>query len=63
MKEWFVTSHQQCELCDSDILIGYECFVSKDGYFCSEECMQEHLYEGSDFQEVYLTNNKLYREV
>ena len=57
----FTDRPQFCERCEEVILIGYEAEISTDGYFCSEECAKEHLYNGSDFQKVYLTTDKLFR--
>lgn len=59
----FTVHHQYCERCDSEIYIGYECLMTKDGYFCCDDCLKNHLYQMEGAREVYLTNNKFYRGV
>lgn len=59
----FSTRHQCCEHCGDDILIGYEAILTKDGYFCEEDCLKNHLYESEYKKEIYLTAEKIYREV
>lgn len=58
----FTDRHQYCERCETVIFIGYECVLHQDGYFCTEDCLKDHLYDMSQAQEVYLTTDKLHKE-
>lgn len=63
MIPYYVTDYQYCEHCNSEIYINYECVKHDDGFFCDKECLTEHLYEGSGAKEIYLTDDRMYREV
>ena len=60
---YYVTKSQQCEFCEATIYIGHECVKTEDGYFCNEDCTKAHLYLMHNPKEIYLTNDKIYREV
>lgn len=59
----YVTGPQQCEYCESTIYIGYEAVLNDDGFFCSKDCLLEHLYLMSHAKQIYLTDEWIYREV
>lgn len=59
----YVVHHQTCEWCEDEILIGYEALLTLDGFFCSEECYKNHLYEMNYKKEIVLTSEKIHREV
>lgn len=63
MIPYYVVNHQDCEYCESTIYIGYEAVLTDDGFFCSKDCLMEHLYEMSNAKEIYLTDEQIYREV
>lgn len=59
---YYVTDSQQCEYCKAEIYIGYEAIWHKDGFFCTMECLLEHLYKMSNAKQIYLTDERIYRE-
>lgn len=59
----FVVHHQECERCSATLYIGYECIKHDDGYFCDEDCLKNHLLEGSGHKDVYLTDDRIWREI
>jgi len=50
----------ECEHCSTDIYVGYEAYMTVDGIFCSQECLEDHLWEGANVQTIYLTDDKLH---
>lgn len=59
----FVVHHQQCENCNDKLYIGQTCIKHEDGYFCTNACLKIHLYHMSGAEEVYLTDDRIFREV
>ncbi len=54
----YTPHHQECEYCGDTIYIGYECIKTKDGYFCDERCLANHLLEGEMRQDIFLVGNR-----
>lgn len=63
MIAYYVTRPQKCERCELTICIGCEALLTEDGFFCSKDCLLEHLYESSNAKEVCLTDDRMYMDV
>lgn len=55
--------YQLCERCERDILYGEEFILDEDGYFCTEECLIEHVMAGRLYKKAYLTKDRIWREI
>lgn len=58
MNPYYTPHHKKCEWCDDDIYIGYECLMTKDGFFCDKSCLKNHLYEGEQVSHIFLVGNR-----
>ena len=51
-----------CHWCESEIHIGHDAMY-RDGYYCNEDCLKVELLADTTFEDVYLTDDKIYRDV
>lgn len=56
----YFSDGEQCERCGYEIEVDDEAFMSVDGIFCSQECIEEHLWESAHVETIYLTDDKLH---
>lgn len=63
MIPFYTEKDPTCEQCDADLFIGYEVVYHDRSFFCDRDCLSEFLIENTSYKEVFLTKEKVYREV